>query len=450
MPPRRDSRGILYICIVAALAALGAHACAHDIPNAQVDRAIQVTVQRGRLVVDYEVSLAELTLVQDLRSLIGSIPRGDREALFDRYGRETGPLNAKGFLITLDGRPLELRVRSYDVVHEGHPRYTFHFETTLASEGRLSIRDTNYVASEGTSRLAVRTLGEIAVRGYDGPANVSDIAIRPVWQLTDAEERRTKQVDLEIGAATSPANVKQPSISAKVAPARVVQPSQARKSLTGLLGRANRLSMLGLWFVALGLGGAHALQPGHGKTLVAAGTTATRRAWINGVLLALILTVTHASTVLAVAGLVWLTRSTRYDLINEGLARAAGFAIAAVGVWRLGRHFGGYEERPADARPVEFGRQGIIWLGISGGLVPCWDAILLVMEAEFLGQTALGLYLLAAFSLGMALVLVSVAFGSAHVRRFVERRDRIGVWSRRIGILSALALTGIGLYLLFS
>ena len=65
---------------------------AHDIPNQRVDRSIQVTLGPGRLEIDYEVSLSELTLTQDLRALdgyvagrrslvlAGSLCRGDRAA----------------------------------------------------------------------------------------------------------------------------------------------------------------------------------------------------------------------------------------------------------------------------------------------------------------------------------------------------------------------------------
>src|SRR6478736_9249790 len=91
-----------------SLACAFATAEAHDIPNERVDRSIQATIRPGRLDIDYEVSLAELTLVQDLRRLVGPIVADDRRALFDRYGRETAPLNAKGFIISLDGREVSL------------------------------------------------------------------------------------------------------------------------------------------------------------------------------------------------------------------------------------------------------------------------------------------------------------------------------------------------------
>ena len=141
--------------------------------------------------------LSELTLIQDLRALIGTLPGADRREWFDQYGRIGGPLNAKGLLVSVDGRPLVLRSGGFDLSVEDHVRYTFHFETDLPPRGRLAIRDTNYASGEGMSRLAVRGVGGVVIRGDDLPSDVTKIPHRPVWQLTDAEERRTRQLEVE-------------------------------------------------------------------------------------------------------------------------------------------------------------------------------------------------------------------------------------------------------------
>ncbi|HEU5116501.1 MAG TPA: hypothetical protein VFT74_07485, partial [Isosphaeraceae bacterium] len=59
----------------------------------------------------------------------------------------------------------------------------------------------------------------------------------------------------------------------------------------------------------------------------------------------------------------------------------------------------------------------------------------------------LGLLLLAAFSLGMAIVLVVVGVMAGRLRNYVDQRDREGRWERRLGLLSGLALSAVGLYL---
>jgi nickel/cobalt exporter len=423
-------------------------ALAHDIPNAQVDRSIQVTVRPGGLMIAYEIVLSELTLTQDLRALIGTLPGADRREWFNEYGRIGGPLNAKGLLVSIDGRPLVLRSGRFDLSVEDHVRYTFHFESDLPSRGRLAIRDTNYASGEGMSRLAVRGMPGVVVRGDDLPSDVTLIPNRRVWQLTDAEERRTRQLDVQF----EPAGVTTREIPAPPpAASEVRRPSpsgRAGEGLSRLLDRSS-VSRLGLWLIALALGAAHAIQPGHGKSLVAAASVSGRGDWQRGILLALVITMAHMSGVLAIATVLSVTRSSRYPDINLALAHAAGFVIAAIGLWRLGRHLGGHGEHDQnpEATPTDPGLRGLIGLGLAGGLVPCWDAVVLVLLAEAVGRLALGLALLTAFSLGMACVLVTVGVMAAHLRSLIKSRDSEGVWAHRLGLISASAITVIGLYL---
>ncbi len=201
---RRRFSGLLVELVIVAFSTCAA--LAHDIPNQRVDRSIQVTLSPGRLTIDYEVSLSELTLTQDLLALTGKLPGGDRSSWLTQYAQVTGPLDAKGIFVATDGQPIELSLRSYDLVVEEHPRYTFHFESAIPNQGKLSVRDRNYALSEGTSRLAVRGRQGVTVVGDELPGGVEQISIRPVWQLSDAEERRTRQVEVRF-ARTKQANL---------------------------------------------------------------------------------------------------------------------------------------------------------------------------------------------------------------------------------------------------
>jgi ABC-type nickel/cobalt efflux system permease component RcnA len=205
-----------------------------------------------------------------------------------------------------------------------------------------------------------------------------------------------------------------------------------------------------LLLVAVGLGGAHAIQPGHGKTLVAATVLGDRGSWLRGTVLALVTTLTHTGSVVLIAAALWWTRSTRFSEIHLVLARVAGFSIAAIGLWRLGRHLAGHGEHPDDFAPEhgEPSRHGLLWLGVAGGLVPCWDAIGLIVLAAAWGKPGLGLILLLAFSLGMALVLVLVGALAARFRRWLESGRGARGWEHRLGIASGLVLTAIGLYIM--
>jgi ABC-type nickel/cobalt efflux system permease component RcnA len=435
-----------------ALALPSSAAPGHDIPNARVDRSIQATVRPGRLALDYEVSLAELTLTQDLRALIGTLPGADRAEWFDRYGREVGPLIAKGLIVTVDGRRLAPVFRGFDWAVEEHPRYTFHCETKgLSPAGRLAIRDTNFVASEGTSRLGVRGRDGVTLRGDTLSADVELIPIRPLWQLTDAEEQRTKFVEVDYRGPPSTLSATTDGRHATLRALPASGPTTPRARLSRLLDRAAGLSLMTLGLIAFGLGAAHAIQPGHGKTLVAATVLGERGSWLKGAALAIVTTLTHTGSVLAVAAVLWFARSASPGMIHVGLARTAGFAIAAIGLWRLGRHLGGFGEHGTDSDGQDASHapaRGIIGLGVAGGLVPCWDAVGLIVLAEALGRLALGIGLLLAFSLGMAAVLTAVGWAAARFRQLAGRRDPGRAWERGFGVSSALVLAAIGIYLM--
>ena len=215
--------------------------------------------------------------------------------------------------------------------------------------------------------------------------------------------------------------------------------------LPELLDRVSGVSVLGLCLIAFSLGAAHAVQPGHGKTLVAATVVGDRGGARRGVVLAVVITLTHTGSVLLVVVGLWLTRSDRYGAIHGALARGAGSrsrrsASGGSGrPWRLRR--GGSR----GGRPIP---RGLIGLGVAGGLVPCWDAIGLVVLAEAIGRLALGVALLVFFGMGMAAVLVGVGWLASRLRRnFVRIADRPD-WEYRLGIASGLVLTVIGVYLM--
>ena len=410
----------------------------HDIPNAQVDRSIQATLRPGRIEVEYEVSLAELTLTQELRELVGPLEGGDREAWLDLYGRETGPLNAKGFKLEVDGLPIDLAFRRFTLVLEGHPRYNFTLDGAIPPRGRLMLQDLNFTSGEGTCRLAIRGLGGVKVSGDGLPGEVSAIPIVPVWKLTDAEERRTKRVEVTYSdGGEAVATVATPAV------ARAIPPAQG---LTALLDRASKLSTTWLALLAFSLGAAHAAQPGHGKTLVAASAIAGRGGTLCAAALALLITIVHVGSVLLVALGLWATRTARYAEIDRALARFAGFSIAAIGLWRVGRHLAGFGEHDGEDDPLRTDRS-LLGLGMAGGLVPCWDAIVLIVLAEALGRLALGLSLLVAFSLGMATVLVGVGLLAGRLRSWLARDDGPD-WSRRLGLAGGGALAIVGLAML--
>jgi ABC-type nickel/cobalt efflux system permease component RcnA len=287
------------------------------------------------------------------------------------------------------------------------------------------------------------------------PADVEAIPIRPVWQLTDEEERRTKKVEVRFKSSglpvargpVRPAEVVAPAADLPPPPASSPPSIGAGGQLSQLLDRGAAGSMPLLMLIAAGLGAIHAVQPGHGKTLVSAVALGPGARWYHPALLALLTTLAHTGSVLLIALFLWFTGATRVAGLHRGLTQAAGFAIAAGGFWRLGRFLGGWGEHPGEeGHPTsEPSLPGIIGLGIAGGLVPCWDAVGLVVLSAALGRLETGVLLVIAFGLGMAAVLVGVGLAAGRLKAAVIPGARAGAWESRLGLVSGTMLTAIGL-----
>ncbi len=401
----------------------------------------------GRLEIEYEVGLTELTLTQDLRALTTPRPGADRSEWLNLYGEVVGPLDARGFLVSVDGSPIEVQPAGYQLSVEEHPRYTFRFTATIPEAGRLVLRDTNYLSSEGTSRLAVRARNGLQLEGYDGPADVGQVAIRPVWELSNLEERATKELEVRYQAPVSAA-LSTPIPTPVTATPPAIAPEPPSSTLSALLDRGSKLSWVVLAMIAMGLGASHAIQPGHGKTLVTAAAIGPGARFYHPALLGLSTTVAHVGSVLLIAAALWSTGTSRIESIHLGLARSAGFLIGATGLWRLGRHLGGHGEHEAETlETAGRGALGLIGLGLAGGIVPCWDAVGLLVMSAAIGRLQAGVGLVLAFSAGMAAVLMIVGTLAWKLRARVVGLDGDRRWQRRLGIATGGLLAGLGVLL---
>jgi len=222
-----------------------------------------------------------------------------------------------------------------------------------------------------------------------------------------------------------------------------------------------------LLLLAGAFGGAHALTPGHGKTLVAAYLVGQRGTIGHAVFLGLVTTITHTGMVIILAALLpWLAASIAPERIQALLGFVGGLLVAGMGIWLLLRrlsggadhvHIGGGHDHHhgpgGHHHHLPTGDRVRVWdlivLGVSGGIVPCGDAIALLMMAIGTHQLRLGLPLLLAFSLGLAGVLVLIGVLVVKVKGFGSSRAGDGRFIRSLPIVSAVAVTLLGLWLCF-
>ena len=268
----------------------------------------------------------------------------------------------------------------------------------------------------------------------------------------------------------------------------------------------------GWWFlltaalIAAALGGLHALEPGHGKTIVAAYLVGSQGTAAHALWLGLVVTVTHTAGVYAL-GLITLYASKYIvpDHLYPWLGVASGFSIAAIGLYMLRRrllglglghshgpdghhhHHGWFSHshdhehdnvhhrhgRGQDHHHVQphhhgnhahhdhsqghthepsksFSYRQLIALGVTGGIVPCPAALVVLLSAVSLHRVAFGLYLILAFSLGLAAALISIGLVTVYARRLIARVPTEGpVINRWLPMASAAVITCLGLALVF-
>lgn len=198
-----------------------------------------------------------------------------------------------------------------------------------------------------------------------------------------------------------------------------------------------------LWaalLLAFGLGAVHALTPGHGKTIVGAYLIGSRGTIPQAILLGVVVTITHTFSVILL-GLACLFFFQKYlpPTLIPWIGVASGFLMTLLGLTLLsgqvpsfihhhhddedGHHHHGHSHgHHHHHMPEKLTLGGLISLGITGGMVPCPEALAVLLTALALNKLVLGLLILLAFSSGLAAVLVAIGIVMVSAARLLERR----------------------------
>jgi ABC-type nickel/cobalt efflux system permease component RcnA len=240
--------------------------------------------------------------------------------------------------------------------------------------------------------------------------------------------------------------------------------------------------------LAAAWGAMHALGPGHGKTVVAAYLIGERGTWRHALYLGLIVTATHTISVFALGAIaIFAADVLSADDVYYWLSVASGALVAVLGgfllVTRLRRllssrpqpvhhheHHGNSHPHDHDHHdhehshdhehghshvPAGPGWRGIVALGVSGGMVPCPTALVVMLGAIAVERTVYGLVLVTAFSFGLAGVLTGVGLLMVYGRRLIAGSRARPLADTRLAraalslspLLSALAILAVGLVL---
>ena len=265
--------------------------------------------------------------------------------------------------------------------------------------------------------------------------------------------------------------------------------------------------LVGAFLLSLALGSLHALTPGHGKTLVAAYLVGSQGRVRDAIFLGSVVTLTHTGSVIAL-GLVTLLASHYIlpSLIAPWLEVISGLLVVGFGInlfWQRkgdltawlaarrrnkspqsnlqtapGRHISlqnahivdpnrehplaplaplvpltplthshGDHTHPHTHAVPQAGQvtmRSLLTLGISGGLVPCPDAIAILLVAVALNRIPLGMLLILAFSIGLAFVLIAIGIAMVQGARLVGHNDWFNRFSVYTPLISAIVVSGLG------
>ena len=399
---------LCYLLVPAAVAA------AHPLGNFTINRFARVEVAGDTLYVRYVVDMAEIPTLQGVR------PRFD------------------GLSVRLTGRPAPLRV-----IHRSlaHPR------------GAAGLRTTRFEAILAGPRVHGRARVDVVDHTYAGRIGWKEIVVG-AHTRSASDELRAYPNDL----LRSPLDITH--LTAQVAPTDEPAPTlvaaaaapHATDGFASVVGREHLSTLVVLASLAAAVfwGAAHALSPGHGKTIVTAYLVGSRGTPAHAALLGLITTATHTIGVFALGGVTlalsqWIVPDRLYPWIDV----AAGLLVVGVGASVLvgrARHAGAHHHGHAHHHHHEHhhGRRGLVAIGISGGLLPCPSALVVLLGAISLHRVGFGMLLVLAFSLGLALAITAVGLVAVLARRAFARFDGSGRLVATLPAVSAVVILVAG------
>ena len=320
-------------------------ASAHPMGNFTINRYSALTVGQGRVDLLYVVDMAEIPTYQELGTIRPDHSTDLTPAEQDGYTAQRTADLAGNLTLTVDGTALPLSLvgrpaLSFPPGAGGLPtmRLELHWTAVLgsATHGTLAYRDANYSERIGWKEIIARSSSGTALTQSSVPATDLSAALtqyRPEF-LNNPPQVTSAEIIFAPGAATT--GDAGTAAVPQAAPLDAMAWAQSRSdALTELINQKELplgALLIGL-VVAFGLGAAHALSPGHGKTVVAAYLVGSRGTAWHAAFLGATVTISHTIGVF-VLGLIVLYASQYIlpETLYPWLGFFSGLLIAGMGI----------------------------------------------------------------------------------------------------------------------
>jgi nickel/cobalt exporter len=419
------------LLVVAAALVAPAAAAAHPLGNFTINRFSRVEVSGHRVYVRYVLDLAEIPTFQaghiDARAYAHRIAR-NAELVVNGKAARLVPL---GTALAHPPGAAGLRTTRLEVILAG---------PALNGKVSISYQDNNYRDRIGWKEIVI---------GREAHSTSDELRAYPKNLLQSPLDITSVRTQL---APTSGPDVPPTLSSGKTleAPDRV-----ADAGFSSLIRRdhLSALVILASLAAAFFWGMAHALSPGHGKTIVAAYLVGQRGTPWHAAALGAIVTATHTIGVFGL-GLVTLALSAFIvpEQLYPWLNLVSGVLVVAIGAtvfrsrFRHRRHTHHHHSHASGPGPgTGPSRRSLVAVGITGGLLPCPSALVVLLAAISLHRVAFGMLLIVAFSAGLALSITGIGLVAVYAKQIFKRASFEGPLVRLLPAASALVILAAGL-----
>ncbi|HJU06677.1 MAG TPA: sulfite exporter TauE/SafE family protein, partial [Nitrospiraceae bacterium] len=334
-----------------------------------------------------------------------------------------------------------------------------------ADADELFYRDENYLGRAGWKEMAAVGLPGTRIVGSTLPAIGTELRA-----YSDNDIQSPPQI-IETRFSFGPhAGADENAVNAGLQsiPKRTSRWSEGLTSLITVNTPGSPMILLSL-LVAFGLGTIHALSPGHGKTVVAAYLVGSRGTARHALLLGATVTVSHTIGVFLLGlATLYLSKFFVPEHLYPWLGFFSGLSIFMIGLILLRQrwqstwngmpshdvdhpdgdhehlHDHGHHHHHHGHRHRDGSLRGIVGLGITGGIVPCPSALVVLLSAIAFHQIAFGLLLIVAFSAGIAATLVGIGLVVVYIGEVMNRVDRFQSVTRLLPVVSAAGVALLG------
>lgn len=471
------------IVIAFIICVFHSNSIAHVVPVDQIGHHIQIAMFKDKIIVDYAIVQSELA---DVKEMIMMNTDGNYEisqAEKESYYNKKKDWLKTNLEIMLDGKTVVLVDLGTDISAPQVQSYKF----------ILPISDTTKITYEISVYNKIPFTRAENLKYYITPEEGITVTKEERWQKDNNDIGVDQGIIQEKRGIILAYTTGKPVETSTLSPGnrediKGTNRLNATNKLRSIINEPNisfRFAIIAL-IVSAFLGGLHAITPGHGKTIVAAYLVGTEGRVIDAVFLGIIVTITHTLSVI-ILGLIVLYAS-QYILPQDlfpYIGISSGLLIIIVGGWLLVRnirhgyvdehehshqhnilglhhhhesetHHNHHEDdindhhhdddkeihQPKEKSGVTF--WSMVSLGISGGIIPCPDAIVVLLIAVALNRIAFGLLIIMAFSIGLAAVLIIIGIMIVLAKSFLDKSTGVNRWTRALPIASAAVVIILG------